>query len=473
MKFLYTMKSKFIATVVVFSVISISGISQVSSLSPYSRFGIGDIHRQGSTYNLSMGGAGYAIIDPYQINLLNPATYSYLANTTFQVGIRAQLLQLDNGTAKQTLGSGNLNFGSMIMKRAGSKWAFGFGLVPYSTSGYLITETVEDENVGEVKYSYDGSGGINKSYLGVSRRLEAKNWIYFKDKAGNRIDSAQVIKHSLSFGLHANYYFGNLKQQRKVNIADPTFLDMRINNNTQVKDLGADLGVYYQTILSSAYTSDRRLKKKWLIGVGATYSPSLEMATKFTELRQSTQIINNIETALDTSFYSEGSGRTIIPAKIGGGVALSYAGQKGRQWTWSVQYQTQNWEDYRRFIEDAEQPNNLTKSSELAFGMRFAPSTLEDASNALARGTYMLGARSTATGFLLSGNQILEQAVSMGFTFPMLGSKSASRFNLGMELGQRGTTTDGLIKEQFRNIYVGFSFSPYFKNVWFVERKYD
>lgn len=473
MKFFFIMKSKHLVLLFVFAATSLSGFTQVSSLSPYSRFGVGDLHRQGSTYNLAMGGVGYAVADPYQVNMLNPATYSYLANTSFQVGIRAQLLELDNGTAQQTLGSGNMNFASLVMKRAGSKWAFGVGLVPYSTSGYLITETVEDENVGEVKYTYDGTGGINKAYLGLSRRLEAKDWVYFKNNQGEAVDSAQVIKHSLSFGAHGSYYFGNLSQERKVNIIDPTYLDTRIRNNTQVQELSMDLGVYYQTILSSAYTSDRRLKNKWLIGFGGTYSPAMELNTQFSEIRQSTQLINNVETALDTSYYAAGSGTTFIPAKTGAGIALSYAGQKGRQWTWSLQYQAQDWSQYKTIQEDLEIQNNLTGSTELAFGMRFQPSSLEDATNALARGTYLFGMRSTATSFMLADQQIQEQAVSLGMTFPLLGSKSASRFNFGMELGQRGTTTDGLIQEQFTNFYVGFSFSPYFKNVWFVERKYD
>jgi hypothetical protein len=41
--------------------------------------------------------------------------------------------------------------------------------------------------------------------------------------------------------------------------------------------------------------------------------------------------------------------------------------------------------------------------------------------------------------------------------------------NIGVEIGQKGTTDAGLLKENYTNIMLGFSLS----DVWFIKRKYD
>ena len=58
-------------------------------------------------------------------------------------------------------------------------------------------------------------------------------------------------------------------------------------------------------------------------------------------------------------------------------------------------------------------------------------------------------------------------SLSLGFGLPL--PKSASRINLALEIGQRGTTNSGLIKEQFMGVHAGFNFC----DKWFIQRKYD
>lgn len=48
----------------------------MSSYTPYSLFGLGDISKQGNAYNLSMGGIGIGMRDNRFINYLNPAAIS-------------------------------------------------------------------------------------------------------------------------------------------------------------------------------------------------------------------------------------------------------------------------------------------------------------------------------------------------------------------------------------------------------------
>ena len=56
-----------------------------SSYSPYSIFGVGDIYRQGTSYNMSMGGVGIASRNHRFINYLNPAAVTARDTLSFML----------------------------------------------------------------------------------------------------------------------------------------------------------------------------------------------------------------------------------------------------------------------------------------------------------------------------------------------------------------------------------------------------
>ena len=72
--------------------------SQINTSSPYSRFGIGDIENQALGRSLALGGTSVGIRLPYEINIINPASYSALPVQTFifQVGVLPAVLHPDN-----------------------------------------------------------------------------------------------------------------------------------------------------------------------------------------------------------------------------------------------------------------------------------------------------------------------------------------------------------------------------------------
>ncbi len=67
--------------IVIFS-ITLPLLSQFNTYSPYTRFGLGDLARQGVGQNLAMGGTGIAIHEGNRINYLNPASFSALDSTS-------------------------------------------------------------------------------------------------------------------------------------------------------------------------------------------------------------------------------------------------------------------------------------------------------------------------------------------------------------------------------------------------------
>ena len=58
--------------------------------SPYSRYGIGDLYVGRPVAAKAMGGVASAYSDPLNINFINPASYSRLQLSTFDVGLEIE-----------------------------------------------------------------------------------------------------------------------------------------------------------------------------------------------------------------------------------------------------------------------------------------------------------------------------------------------------------------------------------------------
>src|SRR6188508_1889155 len=72
---------------------SISVRAQVSTSSPYSRYGVGDLAQGGFAKNLGMGGLSLGLMQPFNVNFNNPASYSSVLLTTFDVGGSASMFE--------------------------------------------------------------------------------------------------------------------------------------------------------------------------------------------------------------------------------------------------------------------------------------------------------------------------------------------------------------------------------------------
>ena len=113
-----------------FLVLSLSIQAQNESNSPYSRFGIGELHNFSTATQSAMGGVGIADNDPYSININNPASYSTIFKQRFimQTGGFHTTKLLQTNTQNQVVnpprGMGDLH----ILER----------VCPYPTNNYLF-----------------------------------------------------------------------------------------------------------------------------------------------------------------------------------------------------------------------------------------------------------------------------------------------------------------------------------------------
>ena len=76
-------KKILVGSLVLLLIASFSSHSQESSHSPYSRFGLGDLNDQSSSYFNALGGGASAIYSSKHINNSNPATYTAFKPNSF------------------------------------------------------------------------------------------------------------------------------------------------------------------------------------------------------------------------------------------------------------------------------------------------------------------------------------------------------------------------------------------------------
>ena len=81
----------------------------------------------------------------------------------------------------------------------------------------------------------------------------------------------------------------------------------------------------------------------------------------------------------------------------------------------------------------------------------------------LSRVVYRAGFRYENTGLILNNKSINDYGMTFGLGLPV----GVSNVNIGFEFGKKGTTSNGLIEENYFNLSVGLSLN----DIWFVKRK--
>ena len=310
--------------------------------SPYSRFGIGTLEIPGGIAQRGLGGITSPLADPFAINFANPASYSSMLRTVFQVGASGKMLTIKSADKQSKVNSSQVSELGLVFKKQGSPWAFAMGVAPYSNSGYSLTAKDSIAEIGELVYKYDGDGGLNKALVGLSRSFLFKS-------AADSLDKAVIkerIHPRLSIGANLDYYFGSLTQTRRVVYDNVTYYHTKITASTNIYGLGAETGLHYITPLSVQY-EENKIATSTLLLVGATWSLNPSLNTRFSELTESFYYINGIEWPSDTVLQLDNSAASVkLPQRIsiGAGIVKNFK-QKGSLLL-AADYHTQDWRKF-------------------------------------------------------------------------------------------------------------------------------
>ena len=430
-------KNKFIRLYLssVIILITIQTEAQPGLSSPYSNFGLGYLSDGNNIRNKSMGSIGIGTRDCYTINVYNPASYTAFDSTSFvfEGGIVGLYNKLKTNTINEEITTGSIShllFGFPVTKW----WRSSFGLLPFSNIGYNVVDYEYKNNIGNTQYEYEGTGGISRFF-----------W-------GNAFKPAKF----LSFGINASYLFGTIDRVQTVAFPDSLYLiGTHVSNSITIRDFDFDIGIQIHT----------ELKKNLKLIVGGVFHPRINLNAERNYLAQTyLRKINNVEIFRDTIAYTpEEKGTILIP--IGFGLGFSLA--KEDKWLIGADYKHENWKEFKSFdINDS-----LCNSNTYAIGLQYTPDKYSITSY-LKRIDYRIGARYSQSYLDLRNKHINGFGITFGVGLPLRSVSfrgTKSMLNLGFEIGQRGTTVNNLIQENYFKIYFGVSIYEW----WFIKRRYN
>jgi len=419
-----------------------SATAQTTSSSPYSQFGLGDLKGSLLPQTRGMGGISMGIRKPGvydNINMANPASYSTLSLTTFEVGASMDLRSLSKAgnTGKSQFNStlSHINFGIPVSKSS----ALSFGLVPYSDLGYQF-KNAATLDTNKVEYVYGGEGGVSKAYLGYGFKL-GKN---------------------LSIGFNVGYLFGSLKENRAIDFLDKSqdfgYDLSAFNSRTQyqqsVGGFSFDLGLQYEAILND--------NTKLILGYAGNTGNTINSRSDVVTTRYRRNDRGEELAVADSTFYLKGVKSKInMPFTHTAGFAF----EKANSWLLGADISYSKWSDYSEGAVNA----GLNDSYGLALGGQITPDA-SSISNYWKLVDYRLGLKYDRTFIKIGNNDIKQYALTFGFGFPLPSNRSSFyRINLSTEVGRRGTQENNLVRDNYINVNLGFTLNDKWFQKTYIE----
>jgi hypothetical protein len=425
--------------------ITTSCFAQSATVSPYSRYGIGDLQDQNGVQSFSMGNTGTAwhndTLSPYFINLKNPASYFYNRITTFEAGL------INNDVSLSTEGTNYFSKNTYFAYFAiafpiGKHFGGSFGLRPMSSVGYNINTngTIDSSgtSLGTTTNQYVGSGGINQLHFGLA--YSPVRW--------------------LSVGGNFSYMFGYLNYTQNIVYPDNiSAYNSQVSENINVHGFTGDFGA--MVTLFKAHDSAVQ------VILGGTYSYGGSLFANYNLLSLS-YLLGSPQTNIDTIQDSSANGKIKLPMTFGGGITIIKRDKdNNNQWTFSADYNVQRWSQYA-LLGETQSLNNTTQWSG---GIQYIPGKN---TTFFKRIHYRAGFSWTQT-YLNLGQPLIDKCISLGVGIP-IGPPFAPPMNtqlgvlnIGIQLGVLGTTSNDLLQEEYAKFLVAFTFN----SKWFQKHLYQ
>jgi hypothetical protein len=414
-----------LSVVMVLIICGFSGFAQNNNTtSPYSRYGLGDLHPYGYGRTAAMGGASFGSRHAVQINSANPA--SYTANDSlsfiFDFGIDGTFSNYKSNTG--SLKANDVNFRYFALSWPVNRW-FGtaMGLQPYSDMGYQVGFTEQIIGGGLAAHSYTGEGSTSKAFFGAA---------------------VSPFK-GLSLGANLNYIFGRLNQNTAIIFDDPSTLNNYRKEGTRLRNFTLTYGIQY----------DFELKKNQYLTFGLTFENPTDITVLHRNYKYSafSEIVNTREDTLEFKDQIK------LPSTFG--IGLSY--NRINKFEINADFYHAGWSKATFFGATDEL---ITDQNRISLGFEYIPEAFSIRSF-LKRVKYRAGIHQENSYLMLNNHQINEFGISLGAGIPFPKSKSTANF--AFEFGKKGTTKDNLVRDNYIKLSLYLNLYDY----WFVKRKFD
>ncbi len=401
--------------------------------SPYAAYGIGDIKYDNSVETRSMGGISTAYVWDFnnQFNFQNPAANQNLEITSLRFHGTNENQYFKSGYNGNKYGKHSSYLsGISLAFPLSKKVKLGIGYQPYSSKDYSITQSTSLPDGTAGVQNFHGDGGINLVQLGVG----------------------YSITPSFSVGLSNNLYFGRISDVQETAYENTTLVS-NIENESSVTSFNFTLGSVYQKKLKN--------NKKLTLGASYTFGNTSDFKSTYTN---STYFLNGTTKSNEDIVAQESKNtNNTIPQKLSLGVGFGH----DAKWFVSGQF------DYKSG-KNTESLRYLSYSYDNAYrvsvGGWYLPN-YNNFRNYFSRVTYRYGAFYEKGHLNVQGTNINQYGLSFGASLPFQKSNVTrlSTLDLGIELGQRGTVKNNLIRENFLNFTIGINFA----NKWFEKQYFD
>ncbi|MBQ2413718.1 MAG: hypothetical protein II315_02200 [Rikenellaceae bacterium] len=406
----------------------------LNAFSPYTMYGVGELHTPGTVAQRSMGGVGVAMQSNLVHNPLNPAALGNMMQQSFifNFGLEGQNFYAKQGDAKTSFNSFNVR-DIAIQFPITKRLAMSASVTPYSSVGYrILTEEKNPDvlaDIGYVDYYYTGEGSITEAKL-------AMGWEPFK---------------RFYIGASAMFYVGDIDRFNTTRITaltagQGTFSSASKLNNLSASRIMGNVGVQYHIIM----------KPKAALTVGAVYDFGGELKAKTKEFISSNNVFS------DTVSMKKGVSPIALPRSISAGLYFH-----SPKVVAGFDYVYQDWESKNEY--DEVNKVGYTNTHTYKLGVQFTPNR-GDVRRVLNRWSYRMGARYGQSYMTFYGTKLPEVALTLGVGIPikLFGTSS---IDVGVELGRRGTLSNGLIRDNYFKISLGMSM--FGEDYWFSRYKID
>ena len=405
---------------------------------PYSIFGIGEIAKEGTAYNKSMGGTGIATRNKRFLNYTNPAAVTARDTLAFMAdfGLEQKNTIYRQGDIRS--GNNTFNIHNFVMSfPIYRSSAFMVGISPFSDVGYDISSVETDQNIigntGNITYDSYGTGSIYQVFVGAGVTFWKR----------------------LSLGAEFIYYFGNIDKITRMDYSNSSYRSVKSGNEISVNGSTGKFGLQYEQKLGGNVS----------MILGATYRMSTKMKGYSTDYRYATQssIVDTLRHNVDTLAY----GNMMFGDEIGVGISL----KGGDKWHAEFNYLRSGWDksgldSKPGFAVVGDMKFSTTVSQSFRLGFEIVPNR-NDIRYYMKRCAYRAGVYYDQAYYKLDGNNVNSMGVTLGMTLPVF--RWYNGLTLGVDFGQKSSTRNDLVRERYAKIVVGFNIH----DIWFQKPRYN
>lgn len=425
----------------VFLIIGISVSAQegaYGAYTPYSVFGVGEIAKEGTAYNKSMGGTGIATRNRRFINYTNPAAVTARDTLAFMAdfGLEQKNTLYSQGNLKS--GNNTFNIHNFVMSfPIYRSSAFMVGISPFSNVGYDFSSVEKNQNIigntGNITYDSYGTGDIYQVFIGAGATFWKK----------------------ISVGAEFLYYFGNIDRITHMDYANSSYRSVNTGSEISVGGATGKFGLQYEQKLGGNVS----------MIVGATYRMSTKLNGYSTNYRYATQssVVDTLKYSVDTL----ANGNLRLGDEIGVGISL----KGGEKWHVEFDYLRSGWgktgmDSAPGFSAIGDSKFSTTTSQSFRLGFEIVPNR-NDIRYYMRRCAYRAGVYYDQAYYKLDGHNVNSMGITLGITLPVF--RWYNGLTLGVDLGQKASTRHDMIRERYARIVVGFNIH----DIWFQKPRYN